>query len=57
MRLMTHDRSLSTRLALNGKRYTEEQYNWEKIKRLYLRIVKDFSLDARSEQPFSEEVC
>ena len=57
VRLMTHDRSLSTRLALNGKRYTEEQYNWEKIKRLYLRIVKDFSLDARSEQPFSEEVC
>jgi glycosyltransferase involved in cell wall biosynthesis len=42
--LMTQDRSLSTSLALNGKRYTVLQYNWEKIKRLYLQIFRDFCL-------------
>ena len=47
VRLMTSDRRLSAGLAQNGKRYTEERYNWEKIKGLYLRIVRDFTLDAR----------
>lgn len=48
VRLMTHDRSLLTRLARSGKRYTEERYNWEKIKRLYFEIFKDFISDKGS---------
>jgi glycosyltransferase involved in cell wall biosynthesis len=49
VRLMTSDRPLSAGLAHNGKRSTEPRSNWEKIKRLYLRSVKDFACDARPE--------
>ena len=47
--MMTSDRRLSAGLAHNGKKYTEEEYNWEKIKRRYLRLVEDFVYDAGSE--------
>jgi len=56
VRLMTGDRGLSAGLANNGKRYTEKQYNWEKIKRLYLGIFKEFIHSEGSERLFSEHV-
>jgi len=46
--LLTSDRPLSAGLAHNGKKYTGERYNWEKIKRLYFKIFKDFIRDKGS---------
>jgi glycosyltransferase involved in cell wall biosynthesis len=53
VRLMISDRNLSAGLALNGKRYTEDRYNWKKIKRLYLEIFEDLIDDKGLGRPFS----
>jgi len=53
--LMTSDRRLSAGLAQNGKKYTEEEYNWEKIKLRYLRLVKDFVHDAGPDRRYQRK--
>jgi glycosyltransferase involved in cell wall biosynthesis len=33
--------TVARRMAASGKRYTEENYNWDKIKSKYIKLVQD----------------
>ena len=41
LNLILDDEHLAKRLAANGKRYTENNYNWHRIKSKYVKLVQD----------------
>lgn len=57
LEILTSNRTLSIQLARNGKRYTKEEYNWDRITDCYVSILKTVVNDASVQCVFPEGNC